>query len=234
MRALRFFAGLCVLLPSVFAEGGTAALTGKVQDTTGAVIPGAIAELRRESDPYTDMRANTDLSGVFRFGKVAPGVYTLKLGSAGFETLMVKGIRISAGEQELLPPTIHLSVSLPCSASLLDYLRLLPAGELTGKIRGSVDSENGPVANANVILLCKTGVCGETSTDLRGSFEFVSLPPREFAVRVRHSGFYSVEMPEFYARAGVESVYLPIPIARCRLGICASSLRPKKPVAICE
>ena len=37
-----------------------------------------------------------------------------------------------------------------------------------------------------------------------------------------------------FGEEGVESVYSPIRIERCRLGVCASWLRPKKPVAICE
>jgi hypothetical protein len=233
MRALRFFAGLCVLLPSVFAEGGTAALTGKVQDTTGAVIPGVIAQLQSEEERGRVVSAKTDESGIYRFDNLFSGRYELSLARSGFDRLTVKEIPISTAENRLLP-AFEMNVSLPCKATPLDYLCLLSKGEPTGKIRGSVDSENGRVPNANVILLCKTGVCGVTSTDLRGSFEFVSLPSREFAIRVRHSGFYSVEVPEIYARGGLESVYLPIRIERCRLGICASRPSPKKPVAICE
>jgi hypothetical protein len=234
MRGLRLFANLSILALSALAQDGTATIRARVQDAFGAIIPSGLAELRRESDPYTVIRASIDALGTFRFAEVPPGAYTLKVGSNAFEILTIKGIRVSAGEPELSMPPIILSVSRPCSSSRLDYLRLLSAGELTGKIRGSVDSENGPVPNANVILLCKTGVCGETSTDLHGSFEFMSLPPREFTIRVRHSGAYSAEGREFYAREGVESVYSPIRIERCRLGVCASWLRPKKPVAICE
>jgi hypothetical protein len=233
MRAHRFFAGLCVLLLSALAQDGTASLTGKVQDITGAVIPGVIAKLQSEEERGRVVSAKTDESGTYRFDNVPSGRYELNLARSGFDRLTVKEIPISTAENGLLP-AFEMNVSLPCKATALDYLRLLSPREHTGSIRGSVDSANGPVANANIILLCKTGVCGKTRTDLHGSFEFMSLSSREFAVRVRHSGFYSAEVREFYARAGVESVYLPIHIERCRLGLCASWLRPKKPIAVCE
>ena len=132
MRALAF---VCLLFLPVLGQDGTASLTGKVRD-----IPGALALLRLVREPYSAVRATADDSGVYRFSDLQSGEYEMKIGSAGFETLTVRGIEISPGESKLLA-TLELMVSLvgDCRARAMpDYLRPLSTTDHTGSIHGGV------------------------------------------------------------------------------------------------
>jgi len=231
MRALAF---LCMLFLPALTQDGTASLTGKVGDFTGAVIPGVLAELRLVHEPYSVMRANADDAGVYRFSSLPIGEYTLKLGSAGFEQQTVQGIKIAAGEQKRLG-TIELPVAACDGHANLESLRLQPAGHATGSIRGAVIGKKGPIAKATVKLVREAATWGETRTDSQGKFEFRNLSPGEFGIRFVHAGFYSLDVRAFYVQGDIESVYSPVYIERCQLGICAEWLRrPNKPLAICE
>ena len=238
MHALRTLAAsLCVLILPSLAQDGTASLTGRVRDTTGVDIPGALAELRLVHEPYSVRQVNADDSGAYRFSGISAGQCKLKLGHAGFESLMIRRIETSAGEKKLLP-ILELAVGnvADCGGhAYLDYLRPVPTADHTGTIRGSAVENTRPITDSVVTLICRNGVtCGETRTNSNGEFEFKNLSPGRFVIRVSHPGFYSLDTPEFSAQEGFESAYDPIHIERCRRGNCDPRLRPRKPPARCE
>jgi hypothetical protein len=221
---------------TALAQDGTASLTGRVRDVTGVDIPGALAELRLVHEPYSVRQVNADDSGAYRFSGISAGQYKLKLESAGFETLEVEGIVVSADEHMLLP-TVQLSVgsTADCGGhAYLDHLHLLPTEGHTGTIRGIVMGKTGPIPDATAALVCSNRICGETKTDSKGQFTFENLSAGSFAVRVTRRGFYSLDLPQFFAQERFESAYDPIHIERCPRGNCDPRLRPKKPPARCE
>ncbi len=221
-------------LPAL-AQNGTASLSGKVRDITGAGIAGALATLRLVHEPYSEMRAKADDAGVYRFTSLAQGEYTLKLQSAGFTSLTVKGLALSAGEQRNLE-TLELEVGsvADCGGhAYLDSLRLLPAGVRAGTIRGRLVGTKGPITDATVTLLCQSGVCGVTKTDTAGGFEFKNLYPGSFVIRVTRAGYYPLDVPEFIVQEDTEATYYPIQIERCPHGNCDPLRRPKKRLVLC-
>jgi hypothetical protein len=150
---------LLLLLPAL-AQDGAASLTGEVKDITGAGVSGTLAELQLASTPESKFRTSADSVGSYRFSAVPSGEYTLKLQSPGFRWATIKSIRILEGEQESLP-TLRLEVGsvADCGGhAVLDFLRLLPAGDQNGDLAGSVRVDQKkkppPIAGVDVALMC--------------------------------------------------------------------------------
>jgi len=82
------------------------ALTGTVQDNTGAAIPGAKVTLE---DPETGfiLTTTTDKVGVYNFSPVKIGNYTVTTTSQGFQTSVQKNVRISLGERFNFSPKLN-------------------------------------------------------------------------------------------------------------------------------
>src|ERR1035437_4741322 len=92
---------LCVvvlLCGCVFAQTTTATLQGTVTDPGAAAVPGASIEARNVSTG--GVRSTTsNAEGFFRFDSMQPSVYNLTIkGSAGFKTLELSSIRLTASE----------------------------------------------------------------------------------------------------------------------------------------
>jgi carboxypeptidase family protein len=82
-------------------------LTGVVQDSTGAVLPGAAVELigARGAPPQT---TTTDPVGGFRFEQVPPGTYEVRARSEGFKPIGVR-VRVSARPPDPLQLVLPLA-----------------------------------------------------------------------------------------------------------------------------
>ena len=190
-------------------------MKGKVQDASGAAIPGIVAELQSERGANIESRGNE--SGVYTFPNVDPGDYTLRLSQSGFVSLTVKSIHISAGEDKLMPP-LEMIVGGMCwnqhHLPLPEYYRVLPSARRVGSLAGSVGVEPGPtlresraLGGAEVSLICTKGiVCGKTRTDREGRFLFAELSPGIFSVRVSYPGFYPLQGPVMKFVRGLKRV----------------------------
>jgi len=229
----------CLFALRSAAQDGTAHLTGKVKDLFGAGVSGARADLVSETVATRKFRTSADSTGVYDFSRLPADYYTLELSSPGFRSLTVKSISIFENEKKALP-TLQLEISniADCGGhAVLDYIRFLPREDHSGNLRGSVRADGGkrkPLAGADVALICSGDkTCGATKTNADGEFLFTT-PPRDFSIRVTHSGFYPVNEPGFVIQEGLESVYWPIYVERCPLGDCDPRLCPKKPIAHCE
>ena len=133
-----------VTLPSV-AQDGTAGLTGKVKDITGAGVSGTQAELLSETVFDRRFRTSADPTGAYHFSGLPTDEYTLKLLSPGFKSLTVKSIHILESEQKSLP-TLQLQVGslADCGGhAVLDYIRFLPSADHFGNLGGSIRIDQG-------------------------------------------------------------------------------------------
>jgi len=241
MRLLWILAALSCSVHSVGqVEGAT--IQGVLRDSTGAVIPRARIELRSESSASRALLSATDGDGSYRLEGLKPGDYTLEISCPGFESLKVKSIAVSDGQQ-LIIPGLELAVGRNgCNLDpLLDFVRFLPPGTRVGNLGGSVRIDLGGmisdpprVAEADVMLLCGRTVCGATRTDAKGEFMFTSLKPGHFAIRVVRQGFYPSQEEPVDIQEGRESVYYPLYIERCPGGDCNPRLRPRRPLVVCE
>ena len=79
------------------AQTTTGALQGKVVDTSGALLPGAMVELTGQSQIGGAQTVTTDRSGEFRFQRLSPGDYSIKVSLDGFKTIIRDGLRVEVG-----------------------------------------------------------------------------------------------------------------------------------------
>jgi hypothetical protein len=97
LMAVVVFGASLLLASTVFGQTITGAISGIVVDPNGANVPGATITLT--NDQTNDKREQpTNESGLFRFASVQPGVYTLRVEHAGFETLQRTRVVLSANE----------------------------------------------------------------------------------------------------------------------------------------
>lgn len=75
------------------AQVSTAAITGTVQDSSGAVIPGATLVLHNIATNI-DRTAATNEAGNYAFLDVQPGTYTLKVSKEGFKSVLQSDITL--------------------------------------------------------------------------------------------------------------------------------------------
>ena len=75
----------------------TGTITGTVIDPNGGVIPGATVTLLYKQTGATRIVSTND-EGRFAFAAVQPGVYSIKIEHAGFQTLLRENSVLSANE----------------------------------------------------------------------------------------------------------------------------------------
>lgn len=94
-RTLGFSLALTLLISAspAAAQVSTAAITGTVQDSSGAVIPGATLVLHNIAT-NVDRTAATNEAGNYAFLDVQPGTYTLKASKEGFKSVLQSDITL--------------------------------------------------------------------------------------------------------------------------------------------
>ena len=108
MKRIRGFSALILALfcfaTALLAQTPALSLQGVVTDPSGALVPGALVQLR---GPGPEQRATTDATGHYNLSSLRPGKYTVRV--------IAKGFTISTRELELASP-ITLDVQLAIEA----------------------------------------------------------------------------------------------------------------------
>ena len=89
-------AGVCLLGmagPMALGQADQGAITGLVQDTTGAVIPNAQVTLTNTETGLV-LHAETDSSGNYVFSPVKIGIYKVEAAAAGFGSTLQENIQV--------------------------------------------------------------------------------------------------------------------------------------------
>ncbi len=90
-KALLVLAGV-VLLPAV--ASAQASLTGLVQDTSGAVLPGVTVEAASPVLIEKVRSGVTDANGRYQIVDLRPGIYTVTFALTGFATVVREGVEL--------------------------------------------------------------------------------------------------------------------------------------------
>ncbi len=97
-RLLVLATALCVLLIAPRAHAQESSLSGRVVDSSGAVVPGASVVVSNAATRVS-AEAVTNGQGLFTFPSTRPGVYAVRVSVAGFAMATVEAIRVEIGEQ---------------------------------------------------------------------------------------------------------------------------------------
>lgn len=88
---------LCLLLASTaWAQVQTGSITGVVSDSSGAILPGATVSLTGDKLIGGVQTQTTDATGTYRFDRLPPGNYHVKIELQGFKTVERDAIKIDA------------------------------------------------------------------------------------------------------------------------------------------
>jgi Carboxypeptidase regulatory-like domain/TonB dependent receptor len=78
----------------------TGALTGRIEERSGGVLPGATVEIESPALIGGVRTASTEAQGRFRFSELPPGQYRLTASAPGHQTVRVERIKVSVGMTE--------------------------------------------------------------------------------------------------------------------------------------
>jgi hypothetical protein len=102
MRFLRVSVSLLLLLlasvPTANSQSVTGQVSGRVADSTGAILVGAPVKLTHDLSKQV-REFTTDSNGAFVFVGMVPGTYTLTISQPGFKNYEQKGIKVSTQER---------------------------------------------------------------------------------------------------------------------------------------
>src|SRR5207249_11593271 len=97
----------------------TAALTGTVKDSTGAVLPGATVNVSSPSQVGGVQTSVSHSQGLYRFPALRPGIYEMAATLAGFKTVKQSNI--------VLPRGTTITIDLPLAGAAFSDTVQLPA-----------------------------------------------------------------------------------------------------------
>src|SRR5438093_13648245 len=89
-----------------FAQAGNGQVTGVVQDSTKALVPGVTVTLTNTNTGITNTQI-TDENGVYTFQSAPPGIYSVSAALTGFKTAVTRGVQVS-----LVPVTVNITLGL--------------------------------------------------------------------------------------------------------------------------
>src|SRR5262250_3409044 len=84
---------LFVLLSICAAQAPVPSLRGTITDPSGAIVPGALVQLR---GPGGEQRARTDATGQYVFPSLRPGKYLVRVIAKGFTVTQRQNFDISS------------------------------------------------------------------------------------------------------------------------------------------
>src|SRR5271154_6903312 len=116
MKTISIFA----LLVSSLLQAQTASLRGTVTDPSGALVPGALIQLR---GPGPEQRATSDDKGQYSFISLQPGKYTMRVIAKGFTVSQKQGYEITG------PQTLDMQLTIEAESQVVNVEET--AGQVT-------------------------------------------------------------------------------------------------------
>ncbi|MBI4474875.1 MAG: TonB-dependent receptor [Acidobacteria bacterium] len=102
--------GMMLLLPAWgFAQATTGAITGRVMDSSGALIPGVEVTISSPAMIGGSRNAITDERGTYRFTLLPVGVYRVSFALPGFRTLNIDSVNVTVGATMTINGTLEVA-----------------------------------------------------------------------------------------------------------------------------
>ena len=123
-------------LPSLLAQGTSAALSGTVNDPAGASVPGAGVTLENV-DTHTEQKTVTSESGSYSLLNIQPGAYKVRVAKEGFATLEKTGIVLQVNQTA----TLDFALTVGSTATTVDVTAEVSTIDSSTAELGTVVSE---------------------------------------------------------------------------------------------
>jgi hypothetical protein len=147
--------GACLTATPVFAQGGTADISGTVFDQDKATVPGATVTAINENTGQ-QRTAVTSGDGRFSMPTLLPGSYTVTAELQGFQTSTQKGLVLAVGQEV----TLNLTLLIGGVLETVSVTAETPLVEATSSRIGvnitSSDIDNLPASNRSQFSLMQT------------------------------------------------------------------------------
>jgi Carboxypeptidase regulatory-like domain len=139
-----FFASLA------FAQGGaTGAISGVVQDQSGAVVAGAKVSVKSEATGEVLRQITTDSSGLFTATLLPVGDYTVEVNAAGFPVTRFPGVPVRITETTRITAAIKLSTVKEVVEVQAEAQQVDTTDATTGESISSTSLSSLPLATRN-------------------------------------------------------------------------------------
>jgi hypothetical protein len=133
-----------------FAQGGaTGAISGTVQDASGAVVSGAKVRITSEATGQQVRELTTDEAGIFTATLLPVGNYTVEVNAAGFAPSKFTGVAVSITETTRMIATLKVSSSQQEVVVESQVTQIDTADAATGEIVGTQTITTLPLATRN-------------------------------------------------------------------------------------
>src|SRR2546422_2536049 len=134
MRSCRAVLVYVILSGTAYPQTVGASLQGTLFDPSGAVVPGVPIEIR-SVDKGSVHTITTDERGSYRDPLLLPGAYELRVSLPGFQTMVLKGIQLTVGQDAVLDVRLEIAksdqqVNVTADAPSID----LASGALSGTV----------------------------------------------------------------------------------------------------
>jgi hypothetical protein len=200
---------LSLLAAPAFAQFDTAQLSGTIQDSSGAVLPGADVVLVAESTRL-ERRAVTNDAGLYTFANVPVGDYRINATLDGFKPVARTGVRVNAGVNIRVDISLEIgglaeTVQVQAATTLIDTgvigrtvraeqiaetpLSSRRATQVAQLVPGTIGGNLGGLPTA-----AATFATGVTSINGGRSEEFITTVDGAPSIRVRANGGFTMGM----------------------------------------
>jgi hypothetical protein len=120
--ALLLVIGLCTA-PIALAQSGSGSLSGRVNDASGATLPGVTVTATNDATGF-NRTVVTDADGTYKFLSLPPGTYTVVSDLAGFGTVTTKNVEVNVATERSLnvslrPATVSEQITVTAEAPLV-------------------------------------------------------------------------------------------------------------------
>src|SRR5215467_8253092 len=104
------FLSFLAAVPVLAQSGSTAALTGRITDPTGAVLPGVTVTVTSIATNQTRTVLSAE-DGVYRVPLLDPGAYRVRFGAAGFKTKEIMSVTLAVTDTVALDQTLEVGAT---------------------------------------------------------------------------------------------------------------------------
>jgi len=149
----RYFSTLILMLSCAwlaFAQGGaTGAISGTVQDASGAVVSGAKVRVLSDATGQQVRELTTDEAGIFTVTLLPVGNYTVEVNAPGFAPSKFTGVSVSITETTRMIATLKVSTEQQEIVVQSQVSQIDTSDAATGEIMGSQTITTLPLATRN-------------------------------------------------------------------------------------